>query len=43
MARVEAEVRSPDVDHLLAFIRSSRRGVAFGPVRGGAEDAAEDA
>ncbi len=43
MARVEAEVRSPDVDHLLAFIRSSRRGVAFGPVRARGEDAAEDA
>jgi UDP-N-acetylglucosamine acyltransferase len=34
MARVEAEVRSPDVDHLLAFIRSSARGVAHGPPRG---------
>src|SRR6058998_3814894 len=42
MARVEAEVRSPDVDHLLAFIRGSRRGVAFGPARAGAEDAADD-
>jgi UDP-N-acetylglucosamine acyltransferase len=31
MTRVEAEVRSPDVEYLLAFIRSSRRGVAFGP------------
>jgi UDP-N-acetylglucosamine acyltransferase len=31
MARVEAEVRSPDVDYLLAFIRASRRGVAMGP------------
>jgi hypothetical protein len=31
---VEAEVRSPDVDHLIAFIRASRRGVAFGPPRG---------
>lgn len=39
IARVEAEVRSPDVDHLLAFIRSSRRGVAFGPARAGMEDA----
>jgi len=35
-------VRSPDVDHLLAFIRGSRRGVAFGPARAGAEDAADD-
>jgi UDP-N-acetylglucosamine acyltransferase len=34
MARVESEVRSPDVDTLLAFIRSSRRGVAMGPGRG---------
>ena len=41
IARVEAEVRSPDVDYLLAFIRSSRRGVAFGPARA-AEDAADD-
>jgi UDP-N-acetylglucosamine acyltransferase len=31
MARVEAEVRSPDVDHLLTFIRASRRGIAMGP------------
>ena len=42
IARVEAEVRSPDVDYLLAFIRGSRRGVAFGPARAGAEDAADD-
>ena len=42
IARVEAEVRSPDVDYLFAFIRGSRRGVAFGPVRAGAEDAADD-
>ena len=33
MARVEAEISSPDVDYLLAFIRASRRGVAFGPGR----------
>jgi len=39
---VEAEIRSPDVDHLLAFIRSSRRGVAFGPARAGTDDGAED-
>lgn len=30
IARVEAEVHSPDVDELLAFIRSSRRGIAMG-------------
>lgn len=35
MARVTAEVRSPDVDELLAFLRASHRGVAMGP-RGGA-------
>ena len=34
LARVEAEVHSPDVDELLAFIRASRRGVAMGPARG---------
>jgi UDP-N-acetylglucosamine acyltransferase len=34
MARVEAEVRSPDVDYLLAFLRASRRGTAHGPARG---------
>ena len=38
MARVEAEVRSADVDHLLEFIRGSQRGVAFGPPRGRRED-----
>jgi hypothetical protein len=42
IARVEAEVRSPDVDHLLAFVRSSRRGVAFGPPRSRTEDGADD-
>ena len=42
MARVEAEVRSPDVDELVAFIRASRRGVAFGPPRGGHDDDSED-
>jgi UDP-N-acetylglucosamine acyltransferase len=41
IAEVEAQVRSPDVDELLAFIRASRRGVAMGPPRGGA-DAEED-
>lgn len=40
IARVEAEVRSPDVDYLVAFIRASRRGVAVGPraERDGAEE-----
>ncbi len=38
IARVEAEVRSPDVDDLLAFIRASRRGVAFGPAREQSDD-----
>jgi UDP-N-acetylglucosamine acyltransferase len=41
MARVEAEVRSTEVDYLLAFIRASRRGVAMGP-RGEQDDAGED-
>ena len=45
MARVEAEISSPDVDYLLAFIRASRRGVAFGPARvprGRSAEVAED-
>jgi UDP-N-acetylglucosamine acyltransferase len=42
IARVEAEVRSGDVDELLAFIRASRRGVAMGPARGGAVAADDD-
>jgi len=29
--RVEAQVRSPDVEYLLAFIRASTRGIAMGP------------
>jgi UDP-N-acetylglucosamine acyltransferase len=37
LVRVEAEVRSPDVDELLAFIRASTRGVAMGPRAGGGE------
>ena len=41
IARVEAGPRSPEVEELLAFIRASRRGVAFGPPRGG-EDGADD-
>jgi UDP-N-acetylglucosamine acyltransferase len=43
MARVEAEPRSPEVDYLLAFIRGSRRGVAFGPARGPAGDEDDEA
>ena len=44
MTRVEAELASPDVDELLAFIRAAKRGVAMGPVRGAAaEDAEADA
>lgn len=43
VARVEAEIRSPEVDYLLAFIRGSRRGVAFGPARAAADDEADDA
>ena len=41
MARVESEVRSPDVDHLLAFLRASRRGVAMGPPRRGVREPPE--
>ena len=33
LARVEAELPSPDVAELVGFIRDSRRGVAFGPRR----------
>ena len=43
MARVEAEISSPDVDYLLAFIRASRRGVAFGPARNERGRSGEDA
>ncbi len=43
MARVDAELRSPDVDELLGFIRASKRGVAMGPRRGdAAADLADD-
>jgi UDP-N-acetylglucosamine acyltransferase len=42
MARVEAEMRSAEVDYLIAFIRGSRRGVAFGPARAAADDGADD-
>jgi UDP-N-acetylglucosamine acyltransferase len=38
VARVEAEVQSPEVDELLAFIRASRRGVAMGPRSATADD-----
>jgi len=40
IAQVEAEVRSPDVDYLLAFLRASVRGVATGPRLG--TEASED-
>ena len=42
MARVEAEVHSPDVEYLLTFIRSSRRGVGSGPTRDAADDTADE-
>jgi UDP-N-acetylglucosamine acyltransferase len=42
MARLDTDVRTADVEHLLAFIQSSRRGVAFGPPRG-AVDADDEA
>lgn len=42
MVRVEAEVHSPDVDHLLAFLRSSRRGVAMGPPRRSMQEIPEE-
>lgn len=38
VARVADEVHSADVDEVLAFIRSSTRGVAMGPRAGGADD-----
>ena len=42
IARVEAEFPTPDVAELLAFIRESKRGVAFGPRGGGdGDDGAE--
>ena len=40
IAQLGDEVRTPDVEYLLAFIRSSRRGVAFGP-RAPADDEEE--
>ncbi len=36
VSEVQATLRSPDVDELLAFIRASKRGVAMGPPRGAA-------
>jgi UDP-N-acetylglucosamine acyltransferase len=41
VARVEAEVKSPDVDYLLAFMRASKRGVARGPRADGRDDEEE--
>jgi UDP-N-acetylglucosamine acyltransferase len=41
MARVEAEGTSPEVAELLAFIRESKRGVAFGPRRAGGDEGEE--
>jgi UDP-N-acetylglucosamine acyltransferase len=41
VAHVEAEVSSPDVDYLLAFVRASRRGVATGPPAAGRADAGD--
>jgi len=42
LAQVEAEVRSPDVDYLLAFMRASVRGVATAP-RPGADESEDEA
>ncbi len=42
MARAEAECPSADVAEVLAFIREAKRGVAFGPRRGGAQDGSDD-
>ncbi len=42
VARVEAEIHSPDVDELLAFIRVSKRGVAMGPRAASAADDVEE-
>jgi UDP-N-acetylglucosamine acyltransferase len=42
VARVEREVRSPEVDELLAFIRASTRGVAMGPARRAVDEGADD-
>jgi UDP-N-acetylglucosamine acyltransferase len=42
ITRVEAEVKGPDVDYLLAFLRASRRGAALGPPRGTGAGADEE-
>jgi UDP-N-acetylglucosamine acyltransferase len=42
MAEVEAAVKSPEVDEVLAFIRASKRGVASGPARHGRPDDDEE-
>jgi UDP-N-acetylglucosamine acyltransferase len=41
MRELDGEPRSAEVDHLLAFIRASRRGVAVGPRQGAGSDEAE--
>ena len=38
LAEVESEPMTPEVEELVAFIRASTRGVAFGPRQGGAEE-----
>lgn len=38
LAEVESGPRTDEIDELVAFIRASRRGVCFGPARGGADD-----
>lgn len=43
IARVEAELRSPDVDELLDFVRAAKRGVAMGPRMHDAGDVEPDA
>jgi UDP-N-acetylglucosamine acyltransferase len=42
LTRVEAEIRSDDVDELVTFIRASKRGVAMGPRDDGVVDADEE-
>lgn len=39
MADIEQQPQTAEVDELLQFIRSSSRGVAFGPRQGGSDDA----
>ena len=38
IARVESEMRSPDIDELLGFIRAARRGIAMGPRQEGLDE-----